>query len=298
MRNGKALVAGLLVLAFSSLALTSPSPARADPLPAPGGFRLAAANGYSLSVFSGQNRRTGAGFVFLQVRSPRAQVFYISPASVTTTSIEADLGSIGRIDVDFAPSGDARSDRSSCGGRPVSFDSGSYVGAIDFRGEEGYTEVHATSAPGDITMALDLVCADRGTAGFGGHSPGALLTVRRKQGPRFEFLAMKNSQTRPARFAASIQERRGSLGISRTVEASAAPGAFDFDVPGGFAKVNPPAPFAGEATYHRAPGKQARWHGDLTVDFPGRSNVRLTGTGTQAGMRRAVLNPSHPFRLR
>lgn len=172
------------------------------------------------------------------------------------------------------------------------------MGTIDFRGEEGYTEVHATSAPGDIRTALILVCPESGTAGFGGHSPGALLSVRHNQSPRFEFLAMKNSPTRPARFVASIQERRGSLGISRTVEASAGPGAFDFDVPGGFAKVGPPAPFAGEATYRRPPGKRARWHGDLTVDFPGRSNVRLTGNGTKAGMRRAVLNPSHPFRLR
>lgn len=79
----------LAVLAIAFLALTSPGLAHADPLLTPTGFRLAATNGYSLSVLAGQNRETGAGFVLLLVRSPRAQVFYGSPASVTATSIEA-----------------------------------------------------------------------------------------------------------------------------------------------------------------------------------------------------------------
>jgi hypothetical protein len=286
----------LVVLAFSLLVLASPSLAHADPLPAPGGFRLSAANGYSLSVLSGQSPKTGAGIVLLRVRSPSAQVVYGSPATVTATSIEADLGSVGRIDVDFAPSGELRTEKSPCGEKPVPFDSGSYVGSIDFQGEEGYTEVHTTSAPGDMRMLLGFTCIESGNSeGFGGHSPEAQLIA---QGPRFQFLAMKNSQTRPARFAASTQERRGSLTISRTAEASARPGAFDFDVPEGFAQVSPPTPFSGEATYHRAPPKRPSWKGDLAVDFPGRSNVDLTGAGTRAGLRRAVLNPSHPFRIR
>lgn len=108
---------------------------------------------------------------------------------------------------------------------------------------------------------------------------------------------MKNSPIRPARFAASISERRGGMGISRSVDVTAAPGAFDFDVPAGVAFVTPPAPFAGEARYTRSSGKRASWRGDLSVDFPGRAGVRLTGPGAHVSLVRMVLNPSHPFRL-
>jgi hypothetical protein len=286
---------------LSLVPLSSAGPARAaEPLPAPSGFRLPAANGYTLSVFAGQSPKTGAGFVLLFVRSPHAQVVYGAPASVSATSIEADLGSVGSIDVDFAPSGETRSEGSPCDdGNPVSFDSGSYMGSIDFKGEEGYSEAHATSARGEIGSMLGLVCSGGPSSeGSGSHSPGARLTVRRQRNPLLEFEAMKNSPTRTAMFGASIGERRGPLQISRAVETTAGPGAFDFDVPEGFAHVSPPAPFSGEATYRRSPGKHTSWQGDLAVDFPGRSNVSLTGAGTRAGMRRAVLNPSHPFRLR
>jgi hypothetical protein len=272
-------------------------PAQAEPPPTPAGFRLPATNGFSLSILGGQNPRTGAGFVFLFVRSSHAKVLYVSPATVTPASIEADLGPVGRIDVDFVPSGQTRTEANPCGG-PVSFDSGSYVGTIDFEGENDYSEAHATSARGDVKAAASLICAGPRSEGTGGHSPGALLTVRRSQSPRFDFEAMKNSQTRPARFGASIEERRGSMRISRIVQVTAGASAFDYDVAGGFADVRPPAPFSGGATYDRSDKGRVTWRGDLTVDFPGRANVSLTGAGARAGMHRAVLNPSHPFRLR
>lgn len=305
MREGKSNRRGtqraywLMLLGFVvSVALAPMGSAQAmDPPPAPPGFRLSAANGYVISVFAGQNPKTG-GFVLLSVRSPHAQVFYGAPASVTETSIEANLGPVGRIDVDFVPSGQARTERSSCADETLSVDSGSYVGEIDFDGEEGYSEAHATSAPGDTSLLSRLICIESGSEGSGGHSPGARLTVRHQGTPRLEFGAMKNSPTRPARFSASVRERHGPLQISRAVEVSAAPRAFDFDVPQGFAHVRPPAPFSGEATYVHGPGKHTSWHGDLKVDFPGRSNVSLTGAGIRAGMHRAVLNPGHPFRVR
>jgi hypothetical protein len=84
--------------------------------------------------------------------------------------------------------------------------------------------------------------------------------------------------------------------IDRGVTVEAKPAAFDFDVPAGIATVAPPAPFDGEATYDRT-RQGATWHGDLTVDFPGRAGVSLTGAGTRASLVRAVQNPSHPFRL-
>ena len=104
---------------------------------------------------------------------------------------------------------------------------------------------------------------------------------------------MTNSPSRPVRFGASIRERRGDLKIDRSV-GHGCPRTFDFDVPSGKARVRPPRPFAGTATYRRPPGGRPRWRGDLSVDFPGRSDIRLTGPGTRASLIRAVLQSRPP----
>jgi hypothetical protein len=229
------------------------------------------------------------------VTTHAAAVFYVVPAEVTETSIDADLGQVGTISVDFVSSGVIKKERPQCG-KPVEVQSGNYVGTIDFEGEEGFSEAHATSVPGEAKFILSLVCGGTLSEGTGGHSPGARLTAHGPKGG-FEFEARKNSPSRPARFTASIEERRGSVTIERGIGAKAGPGTFEYDVPAGIATVSPPAPFDGEATFRRGPGKRTSWHGDLTVDFPGRAGVSLTGSGARASLVRAVQNPSHPFRL-
>lgn len=115
------------------------------------------------------------------------------------------------------------------------------------------------------------VPGDGGSAaeGFGGHSPGARLATRRRwsQGT-VKFEARKNSPTRPARFQAEIEERRGSLLIARGVGVVAGPGSFEFDVPGQTARLHPPAPFAGVAHFDRHGQRRGRLRGSLSVDFP------------------------------
>ena len=276
----------------------APSPsAEATNAPiAPPGFRLGAANGYTLSVLGLRNPSTHRGTILLAMRSHHGEALYSAPASIGPTSIEADLGALGSIDVDFVSSGQTREERSTCGGKPVPVDAGRYEGTIEFNGEDGYSQVHGSSARGEARMALSLGCVgDSPSEGTGGHAPGARLTVRHRGFPRFEFSVIKNSPTRPARFSASIEERRGDLRISRGVKLTAAPDSFQFDVRSATANVDPPAPFAGEASYRRSAHKGPRWRGHLRVDFPGRADVRLTGLGTRVSLVRAVLNPSHPF---
>jgi hypothetical protein len=291
----------LLVGSVPALAERQPEAPRGmdkEPM-VPPGFKVRASDGYTLSAIALRGRRTDRDFVLLIMSSRHASVAYFAPGTVGPTSIKADLGAIGQINVHFVSSGSSRIERSSCGGEPVLVDAGTYEGSIDLEGEEGYSQVHAISGDGEVKALLDLLCAG-GTRseGIGGHSPGARLTVRHHGARQFEFEAMKNSPTRPARFAASVSERRGRLLISREVRAVAASSSFDFDVSTGTAHVSPPAPFAGEGSYRRPRDKDVRWHGGLSVDFPGRSNVRLTGDGTRASLVRAVLNPSHPFRVR
>lgn len=263
----------------------------------PGGFRLRASNGYSLTVVSFHKPNTERGEVLVLANAHGSGALYFTRGKVTDTSIEADLGSVGGIDVDFVSSGKSRMERSECSARPVAVDSGRYVGTIDFHGEQGYSEAEATSARGDAKFTLSLVCGDLLVEGSGGHSPGALLKVRRRSGANFEFEARKNSPSRVARFSASISERRGLLLIDRAVTSEGKPAAFDYDVAAGTATVAPPSPFDGEATYDRPSNGPATWHGSLSVDFPGRAGVHLAGAGSHASLIRVVQNPSHPFRL-
>jgi hypothetical protein len=151
---------------------------------------------------------------------------------------------------------------------------------------------------GDARIALGLVCGQGGNEGFGGHSPGARLTVHRRAAREStEFVARKNSPTRVARYQASITERRGRLAISRAISTTAAPPTFQFAFPAKTALVRPGGPFHGTASYDGSRGRSLRVRGDLSADFPGHRDVHLVGDRTSAGMIRYVANPSHPFGL-
>jgi hypothetical protein len=287
----------MVVLAILVAALASTNSAAAESLPPAPGFRLRASNGYSLRAIALSNPHNGKSAVYVFVEHRGATVLYATPAVVTESTVKADLGAVGKIDLHFVPSGKPRTERPECGGKPITFDRGRYEGVIDFEGEHGYSKVHATSAPGEGKLFLSLVCSgvSGGSEGRGGHSPGARLAVQSMGRAEIQFTAMKNSPSRPARFAASIHEKRGKMEIGRAVEVSAPPSAFAFEIPPGVASVDPPAPFAGRAVYHRRRGGSSTWSGNLSVDFPGRPDVRLTGGSAHASLERAVLNPGYPF---
>jgi hypothetical protein len=65
----------------------------------------------------------------------------------TATSIEADLGEFGRVDLLLNRSGHKEGFRLPCGGPKETFEPGVYEGMIDFVGEGGYTRAAAVSPP-------------------------------------------------------------------------------------------------------------------------------------------------------
>lgn len=281
------------------VAFLAPSAASgAEPLQL-GAFRLEASNGYLLHALSydGDPQEDEDGLLLFLLRRNDAVVYSVDEGvEVTETTISADLGPIGAVDVRSVPSGPPQEQRI-CGSQPVTFQPGFYEGPVDIEGEEGFTEVHATRAPGDTRFLLRrLFCSGDVSVGVGGRAPGARLSVERRwsQG-RLSFEARKNSPTRPSRFSASINERRGKLDIYRGLDSTAGSGAFVFDVPGRRAYLDPPAPFEGTARFSvRAGMGPGRLRGSLSVDFPGRSNVALRGS--RGGLERFVENASHPFR--
>jgi hypothetical protein len=216
---------------------------------------------------------------------------------VTETSIEADLGALGKIAVTFHPSGQARTVRAKCGGNRVSFDSGSYEGTIDFHGEEAYTTVEATAARGDLGFLVGALCPGITGVSGGPFLPGAELNVKEKGtrlGPHLKVV--KNHPGGRAHFEASVSEKRGKISIARFAGMVAPAKSFDYDTRIQTATVRPPVPFSGTAHFRRAAKPVNRWTGNLTVDFPGRSNVKLTGGDLRVSLVHAHWDWSSPTR--
>jgi hypothetical protein len=282
------------------LAVGVAAPAAAATLPAPGGFRLSASNGYSIHAIAFDGEELGEHdevIVFVGRKARGAAAYFVEKGVVVTEStVFAPLGKLGLIDLRFVPSGRVRREASACDRQLFKFDSGFYEGRFDFRGEEGYTQAHRVRARGEIRIQASLLCSESINEGFGGHSPGARLQVRRRW-PKGSLLleVKKNSPIRPAYFEAWIEERSQAMAVTRAVTATGAAPAFEFDVPAQAARLAPPQPFAGIARFDRSGKEQGRLWGNLTVDFPGRSDVSLTGA--RGSLSRYVNNPSHPFRL-
>lgn len=266
----------------------------ADALLVPSGFKLEASNGYSMVVWAIPSHRGRPAGVLILVSGQSGGAVYSTRAALTNTSIQANLGELGEIDVSFQPSGQAKAQSPVCERKGIEFDAGLYVGKIEFNGEEGYTQVNATSAPGDLQFALNVLCP----GAFGGRSPGlpgAELRLRQVgAGPAGSFKANKNRPGASASFEASISERNGGVSIKRYAGARAPSDAFSYDPLLSIATVSPPAPFSGHATYRRDAARANRWTGTLAVDFPGRSHVSLTGASFRPNLVHAVWNTAGP----
>ena len=73
------------------------------------------------------------------------------------------------------------------------------------------------------------------------------------------------------------------------VSVSGPASVFGFEPGLGTATLEPRAPFSGSAVFHRGARPANRWRGDLSVDFPGLSDVSLAGTKMRANLVHAAL---------
>lgn len=246
-------------------------------------FRLDASNGYKIFVLAASERADNRGDVALIVHRPGASVIYGAPATVSPTKLEADLGELGRISLDIAPTGTKKTLRSRCGGDSLTIEPDSYRGSFEFRGEEGFTEAEATRIPEYSRFSVDFGCGGSGRSeGSGSHLPGARLRVQ--AGGGHDRTSLQVNQNRPGArttFEAGLSEKRGRIEIERSVSGRAPADAFAFDPLLRTAKLDPPAPFSGSATFRRDAAPANRWSGNLTADFPGRSGVPLTASGAR-----------------
>jgi hypothetical protein len=254
-----------------------------EQLPIPPGFRLEASNGYTLSLSTfGLARR--ADTVVVDVGKKGQAVDYEIPATITETSIQAELGALGEISVEFQRSGKAASVRCDREREPIRYDSGSWVGTIDFHGEEGFTDVEATSAPGYVERAaLGPFCGGVSFGGTSERAKGAELYVRNPGlGPQLSVY--KHRPGAAALIIAYLSEWDDGIRIDRSTGKWIPGRDFHYAPNLRTATVTPPGPFSGTARFDFGLKAGRRWSGDLTVDMPGRADVPLTGPLLRAGL--------------
>lgn len=147
---------------------------------------------------------------------------YLASAKVEPHSIEADLGPVGEIDVQFEPSGPRERVHASCEkGGSDSFQPGSWVGTIDFEGEEDFTRVTAGRTRAIVSPFIDAGCGSVLIGETGGDLvEGARLIARSPSAHESLFLqANKNHQG--ARVHLKPRSKNGTRGWSSRAKSSA-----------------------------------------------------------------------------
>jgi hypothetical protein len=178
-----------------------------------GAFRLKGTNGFSILVLAFSKPHFKHGEVFVWAGNKRnASVIYLAPATVTATTIDADLGSVGELSLAFEPSGPPEKVEASCKrGGSVSFEPGAWVGAIDFNGEEGFTRVQRGRSKAIVSPFVDFECGVVGIGELTGSQVRGARLVARSAGKKqaIYLQANQNHPGAPAYVEASIEERRG-----------------------------------------------------------------------------------------
>lgn len=314
MRNFRVLRIALALAALVALAVPVGTQARFKenrPLVS-AAFTVAGTNGYTLHVKSERGmaqvivsrERPAVATISILGQVRRANEGSVSSATYTSwgqprdgRTIDADLGPFGRITVAFQPSGEVHvgqvdlTDKSKkcVGNERIVRQIGTFAGTIRFAGENGYTAVETTSAPGSLGISPFRNCTTK-AAGKRTDRPeaeprpvldGAVVMASSVPpgGSTSSFSGFAN-QDGAIYYALTGQVIDPALGLTvmRSAQAVGPSSAIEFNPAFTAASVEPPPPFAGSAAF-RSQGSTRRdnlFSGTLSVEYPGLS-VPLAG---------------------
>ncbi len=242
-------------------------------------------------------------------RGHAATQYLDTAGRATSSTISANFGRRGRVDVRFEP-GDRYATRPlpgqlgkcrSLGRHTERF--GIFSGRIEFRGEHDFTKVKLRRAHGRAGPRRPLRCSaavrseskspGEGSAShvealwsLGSFNAGAQAFSGIDLGGSLLPLGLSKLRHRGVAFSAELREEEGSLLIRRVAVAKGDAGTLIIDKDQQVAKIQPPAPFNGSAVVSNC--SRPEWDGNLSVNFPGK-----TVTLTSARLRHsAVLYPA------
>lgn len=241
-------------------------------------FIAGASNGYFAGVWGTRNRVT----LSVLDRNWESAATYEVRGRVAGGTLRARFGSLGRIAVEFRPSGKVTYHRppKRCVGPVRRTIYGNFVGTIRFRGEQGYTRFNQRGAEGALETAGRWRCNDASSSvdqeGAAMHTVLAAFAAVRLGKLSFRAGTLRSPGKRGlTAFRATSSEQRGRMKIKRSATVFGADRSFVFDEGLNLAVVSPPRPFSGSATYVRNPDGTSSWRGRLRVDFPGAKNRSL-----------------------
>jgi hypothetical protein len=256
-----------------------------------GSFTLKGTHGFEVKALIASYGEGDMGQLVLFVGKKNQQAIYIAKGTVTKESVDFDLGALGEVKAAVQTTGKKETLTSKCeGGEKQTIEAAEYVGTIAFHGEEGFTDAEATRAPLSLAPLTELVCGGLSTEGHEGGDGvlGAGLAIKRKGGP-----SLKLAQNRPGArvfYSANMKEEEGTVTVERSVGGYLASGALTFAPSLRTAHFTGAGPFSGSAAYIgkslpsvSRPGK-GPWRGNLTVDFPGHTDVPIAGPGFKASI--------------
>jgi hypothetical protein len=266
-----------------------------NPYTSPFGLAVRSSNGYWLTVNSAAKGQK----VRVEASGADGSVTYTIPGTVSETEIHADLGKYGRIDMHWVPDGQVREMRLKCHYKGVIkhfYDTGAYVGTLQFRGGDGFTSVDTERVAWSRTWYSAL-----GACGYSLSTgePGAGVVMNAGRRGHFKtpvhFSLYRDHAGAKVQYSAHFDQEKGRVKITREAFAEGGTHSLAFTVANGAtrATISPPAPFYGGATFERAGGSKGTFPGNLGVEFPDHTKADLAGKGFEAALRFESINV-HP----
>jgi hypothetical protein len=280
----------LLPVVFAAASLLIPASAVASTVRV-----LPADNSASVALGSRSDLFTSSRNAYATSFAGSTTTSYSAAARTHRTGVLARFGHLGRIDLDFEPTGH-RSEQSSgpfCQGGPQITWKGVYVGTVHLQGRYGFRSFHDRSFAkrGTFSHRPRWVChlPDEPTHPTPEKGNGILLWADACDGRSFSVQSERPrsdgfDKLRSISYAANASLRDGSVRVDQGITALAAPETFSFDEALTTATVSPPSPFHGVGTLSTAADGKTTWSGSLSATLFGRQ-VPLSGPGFKGALQ-------------
>jgi hypothetical protein len=279
--SGVATVGLALVMVMSAVGTAVATPGVSEDVSSPQGMVLHGTHGYGITVDAYRSSRRRGARVVVSVVGVRSFFTYTAPANLAGEGIHASLGRFGRIAMRWEPDGRLGEVDVACHGqgrRRFLIDRGAYVGTLRFRGGSGFTAVRAHRVEWRPSWYRgSSTCPSEG----GRYVPGPGKILESELGirdPGVRFLAYQPKRGEPVEYEAYDREAVGPVKIERTTWTYGGPRSLTSSPDFASATLEPPAPFAGTATYGRSKGANGTLSGDLSVTFPDGTVASLAGS--------------------
>lgn len=228
----------------------------------------------------------------------RRLVIYEVQGQVTESGLRVRFGRLGLIDVTFAPTTtlDSTEPSEGCAGAPRTLREGIFSGTINFTGERQYVRLEGPEAAGSMSVIAQWRCVT-GPSLFqralrsaalrpkdAKNATGSLHASGRRCLCFFSAGVHYGKKRGRSIFYGVKGERREGMEIGRVTAVTASPSRFVVDQEAGTAKLRPPAPLRGQATFERRPDGPALWHSTIRVPLLGSDPLDTGASGFKAAL--------------